>query len=66
MGCEHVCPGCGADIPVDQIACRRCLRRLPRQLRRTLVVARRISYRDHEPYLDALREARQWWAEHAR
>ena len=66
MGGEHECPGCGTAISLDEIACRRCYRRLPRHLRRALAAAKRIRYRDHEPYLDALREARQWWAEHAR
>lgn len=63
--CEHPCPGCGAAVASGDIACRRCARRLPRQLRRALVAAQRQRHRDHEPYLDALREAREWWAENA-
>jgi predicted amidophosphoribosyltransferase len=61
-GCT--CPGCGAPIPCADIACRRCRRRLPRELRHALVLAERVRHRDHQPYLDALRAARQWWAEH--
>jgi hypothetical protein len=27
-------------------------------------MAERRRHREHEPYLDALRDARQWWAGH--
>jgi hypothetical protein len=61
-GCT--CPGCGVPIPCTDIACPRCRRRLPRDLRRALVFGERVRHRDHGPYLDALRDARRWWADH--
>gem|GEM_PF-6005269 len=60
----YPCPGCGAQIRAAELACRRCQGRLPRQLRRTLAAAQRQRHRDHQPYLDALNEVRQWWALH--
>jgi predicted amidophosphoribosyltransferase len=58
------CPGCGDPIPGTELACPRCRRRLPRELRRALVYGERVRHRDHVVYLDALCEARRWWVEH--
>jgi hypothetical protein len=60
----HDCAGCPTRIAEDRIACSHCEQRLPRALRQALKQARRVRYRDHEPFGLALKDARTWWSQH--
>lgn len=57
----HACPGCGADVPYAQLACKPDWFRLPKPLRDDITAAYRRRRSDLRPHLLAVRAAVQWY-----
>lgn len=60
---SHDCAGCPTRLTGHVIACDRCLRRLPRNLRHDLKFAERVRHRDHVPINDVIKAMRAWLAD---